>query len=171
MNYFDLFGLPTAFELDGSLLSSAFRTLQKQCHPDNFATHTESERLAAVQKAAQINDGYQALKNPISRAEHLLALQNIQLDSEQHTLQDTDFLMTQLELREELEQLERQQPSLEQLTEFEQRVKKMHQHYLAQVEQQLQQSQWLSAADSVRKLKFITKLTHEIARVEEQIFN
>ena len=64
MNYFELFGLPSQFALDGSLLSSQFRELQKRFHPDNFATASERDRLMAVQKAAQINDAYQVLKNP-----------------------------------------------------------------------------------------------------------
>ena len=69
MNHFELFGLPTQFQLDGGLLSSQFRELQKRFHPDNFATASERDRLMAVQKAAQINDAYQVLKHPISRAE------------------------------------------------------------------------------------------------------
>lgn len=72
MNHFELFGLPLQFQLDGSLLSSQFRDLQRQFHPDKFATASERDRLLAVQKAAQINDAYQVLKNPISRAEYLL---------------------------------------------------------------------------------------------------
>ena len=55
MNHFELFGLPSQFQLDGSLLSSQFRELQKRFHPDNFATASERDRLMAVQKAAQIN--------------------------------------------------------------------------------------------------------------------
>ena len=55
MNHFELFGLPLQFQLDGSLLSSQFRDLQRQFHPDKFATASERDRLLAVQKAAQIN--------------------------------------------------------------------------------------------------------------------
>ena len=57
MNYFDLFGLPVDFQVDGSLLTVRYRELQKQCHPDNFATASERDRLLAVQQAARINDG------------------------------------------------------------------------------------------------------------------
>ncbi|MEK6214396.1 MAG: Fe-S protein assembly co-chaperone HscB, partial [Vibrio fluvialis] len=88
MNYFELFGLPTQFDLDGSLLSSQFRELQKRFHPDNFATASERDRLLAVQKAAQINDAHQILKSPINRAEYLLSLNGVELRGEQQTLQD-----------------------------------------------------------------------------------
>ncbi len=79
MNHFELFGLPPQFSLDGSLLSSQFRELQKRFHPDNFATASERDRLLAVQKAAQINDAYQVLKNPISRAEYLLSQNGLEI--------------------------------------------------------------------------------------------
>lgn len=105
MNHFELFGLPSQFKLDGSLLSSQFRELQKRFHPDNFATGSERDRLMAVQKAAQINDAYQVLKNPISRAEYILAEQGVEIRGEQQTMQDPMFLMEQMELREELEEI------------------------------------------------------------------
>lgn len=50
MNHFELFGLPLQFQLDGSLLSSQFRDLQRQFHPDKFTTASERDRLLAVQK-------------------------------------------------------------------------------------------------------------------------
>lgn len=105
MNHFELFGLPSQFQLDGSLLSSKFRELQKRFHPDNFATASERDRLMSVQKAAQINDAYQVLKHPISRAEYILAEQGMEIRGEQQTMQDPMFLMEQMELREELEDI------------------------------------------------------------------
>lgn len=169
MNYFELFGLPTQFQLDGGLLSSQFRELQKRCHPDNFATASERDRLMAVQKAAQINDAQQVLKNPISRAEYLLSLNQVELAGEQQTLQDPLFLMEQMELREELEQLAQDGQSEEQLFAFESKVTHSYQHHLQQVERELSEEQWQAAADTVRKLKFIAKLKTEIERVEEKL--
>ena len=100
MNYFELFGLPSQFQLDGSLLSSQFRELQKRFHPDNFASASERDRLMAVQKASEINDAYQVLKSPLSRAEYLLAENGVDIRGEQQTMSDPMFLMEQMELRE-----------------------------------------------------------------------
>ncbi|MGF1741034.1 co-chaperone HscB [Vibrio profundum] len=169
MNHFELFGLPSQFQLDGSLLSSQFRTLQKRFHPDNFATASERDRLLSVQKAAQINDAYQVLKNPISRAEYLLSEQGIELRGEQQTLQDPEFLMEQMELREELEVICDLDDSQDALFAFEQKVSTMFKLHLRTLEEALSKSQWLDAADLVRKLKFIAKLTHEIEQAEERL--
>ncbi|MDA0146783.1 co-chaperone HscB [Vibrio sp. LaRot3] len=169
MNHFELFGLPTQFKLDGSLLSSQFRELQKRFHPDNFATASERDRLMAVQKAAQINDAHQVLKNPISRAEYLLAENQVEIRGEQQTMQDPMFLMEQMELREELEEIPSKGEPEAALFDFDGKVSRMYKQQLQTVEQQLNDALWLEAADSVRKLKFIAKLKNEIELVEDKL--
>ncbi|HHF2915504.1 cobalamin 5'-phosphate synthase [Vibrio parahaemolyticus] len=169
MNHFELFGLPSQFKLDGSLLSSQFRELQKRFHPDNFATGSERDRLTAVQKAAQINDAYQVLKNPISRAEYILAEQGVEIRGEQQTMQDPMFLMEQMELREELEEIADSTDPESALFDFDSKVSKMYKQHLASVEQELDDGLWAEAADRVRKLKFIAKLKNEIELVEDKI--
>ncbi|WP_038175038.1 MULTISPECIES: co-chaperone HscB [Vibrio] len=169
MNYFELFGLPSQFALDGSLLASQFRQLQTQFHPDKFATASERDRLMAVQKAAQINDAYQILKNPISRAEYLLAENGVELRGEQQTMQDPMFLMEQMELREELEDIAASDDPESALFDFDTKVSKMFKQQLVSVEQELNDSDWSHAADRVRKLKFIAKLKHQIELVEEKL--
>ncbi|MCQ9085337.1 co-chaperone HscB [Vibrio harveyi] len=169
MNHFELFGLPSQFQLDGSLLSSQFRELQKRFHPDNFATASERDRLMAVQKAAQINDAYQILKHPISRAEYILAENGTEIRGEQQTMQDPMFLMEQMELREELEDIADSFDPESALFDFDSKVSKMYKQHLASVEQELDQGLWAEAADRVRKLKFIAKLKNEIELVEDKL--
>ncbi|NOH92344.1 co-chaperone HscB [Vibrio sp. AIC-3] len=169
MNHFELFGLPLQFQLDGSLLSSQFRDLQRQFHPDKFATASERDRLLAVQKAAQINDAYQVLKNPISRAEYLLVQHGEDIRGEQQTLQDPMFLMEQMELREELEEIAGSSDPEDALFAFEGKVSKMYKQQLIAIQQELDSEAWLEAADRVRKLKFIAKLKNEIELVEDRL--
>ncbi|EPT9254249.1 co-chaperone HscB [Vibrio alginolyticus] len=169
MNHFELFGLPSQFKLDGSLLSSQFRELQKRFHPDNFSAGSERDRLMAVQKAAQINDAYQVLKNPISRAEYILAEQGVEIRGEQQTMQDPMFLMEQMELREELEEIADSSDPESALFDFDSKVSKMYKQHLASVEQELDDGLWAEAADRVRKLKFIAKLKNEIELVEDKL--
>lgn len=169
MNHFELFGLPIQFQLDGSLLSSQFRELQRRFHPDNFATASERDRMLAVQKAAQINDAYEVLRKPISRAEYLLAENGVDIRAEQQTLQDPMFLMEQMELRETLEEIETSSDVESELFDFEAKVSKMFKSQLLELQQLLEQNQWSQAADSVRKLKFIAKLQSEIEQLEDKL--
>ncbi|CAG19166.1 co-chaperone HscB [Photobacterium profundum] len=171
MNHFELFRLPFQFELDGGLLSTQFRELQRRFHPDNFATASERDRLMSVQKAAQINDAFQTLKNPISRAEYMLSEQDMDIRGEQKTLQDPEFLMQQMELREELEDISDASDPESALFDFEQQVTALYKSQLSALEQLLNQDDWEEAADAVRKLKFIDKLRYEIERLEETFFD
>lgn len=171
MNHFELFRLPFQFELDGGLLSTQFRELQRRFHPDNYATASERDRLMSVQKAAQINDAFQTLKNPISRAEYMLSEQDMDIRGEQKTLQDPEFLMQQMELREELEDISDGSDPESALFDFEQQITVLYKSQLSALEQLLNQEDWEEAADAVRKLKFIDKLRYEIERLEETFFD
>lgn len=125
MDYFTLFGLPAQYPLDVQALATRFQDLQRQFHPDRFASRPQAEQLAAVQQSATINQAWQTLRNPLSRAEYLLSLHGFDLASEQHTVRDTAFLMEQLELREELDEIERAEDS-GRLEAFQKRVKGMY---------------------------------------------
>ncbi|MDD9176934.1 co-chaperone HscB [Aliivibrio finisterrensis] len=169
MNYFELFGLPNQFQLDGSLLSLQFRELQKRFHPDNFATASERDRLLSIQKAAQINDAYQTLKNPVTRAEYMLSERGHDIRGEQTTMQDPVFLMQQMELREELESLPSSSDPESALFDFAENVSVMRKEQLGLLQQQLESEIWQEAAQSVRKLKFIDKLNHEVEQLEDKL--
>lgn len=85
MDYFTLFGLPARYQLDTQALSLRFQDLQRQYHPDKFASGSQAEQLAAVQQSATINQAWQTLRHPLMRAEYLLSLHGFDLASEQHT--------------------------------------------------------------------------------------
>ncbi|MGR5064293.1 co-chaperone HscB [Photobacterium sp. DNB22_13_2] len=171
MNHFELFGLPFQFQLDGSLLATQFRELQRHFHPDKFATASERDRLLSVQKAAQINDAFQILKNPVSRAEYMLSVNGVDIRGENKTLQDPAFLMQQMELREELEEISESSDPESALFDFEQHASTLYKAQLAELEQLLLDESWEVAADAVRKLKFIVKLREEVERLEDRLLD
>ncbi|PJG59442.1 co-chaperone HscB [Aeromonas cavernicola] len=170
MNYFELFGLVECFELDTQQLAQTYRQLQSQYHPDRFATAPEGEQLAAVQRAARINDGFTTLKAPLSRAEYLLSLRGTDLRGEQQTLQDTPFLMQQLMWRERLADLKEEPEPERAIKDFRQEIRHDHQLLMQQLTQMLATGDELRAADYVRKLKFIDKLLEELERFEDSLF-
>lgn len=103
MDAFTLFGLEPALDIDEALLSERFERLRAQFHPDRFALGSALELRLAVQRAADINDAHTILADPIARARLLLELRGVPLD-DASTVQDPDFLMRQMELREALDE-------------------------------------------------------------------
>lgn len=169
MDYFTLFGLPVRYELDGGLLTSRYQDLQRQFHPDRYALRPEHERLLALQQAATINTAYQSLKHPLKRAEYMLSLHGFDLANEQHTMRDTAFLMEQLELREELDAIERRPDAQSALAVFAARLDDTCKQRSAQMVRELDGRQWPQAADSVRKLRFLDKLQQQVEQLEEKL--
>jgi len=102
-SHFDLFGLAPAFGLDRQALEKAYLEIQSRVHPDRFAHAGDAERRASMQWTTRVNEAYRILKDPVQRAKHLLELKGIDVGFETNTQMPTDFLLRQLELREELE--------------------------------------------------------------------
>lgn len=172
MNYFQLFQVPAQFDLDLTELGTRYLELQRNFHPDNFASASERDRLLAVQQAANINDAYHSLKQPLLRAEHLLALRGVKISHEQRSFTDTVFLMQQMELRELLADILHSTDPYALIDEAEQQIQQQKKLLLKQLAHALdanQPEQDLQAADIIRKLKFFFKLQHELELIEQQL--
>lgn len=170
MNYFSLFSLPVRYDLDTQALAGRYQDLQRQYHPDRFAAGDAKEQAQALTMAATINDAYQSLKHPLKRAEYMLLLHDIDINNEQHTMHDTAFLMEQLELREALDIIGQKQDS-DALAGFAANITKMTKTRMAEMIRQLDGEEWAAAADSVRKLRFLSKLTQQIENLEERLLD
>jgi molecular chaperone HscB len=176
MDYFSLFNLPIDYQIDIAALAPRYQELQRQYHPDRFAAASESEQMQAMQTATTVNQAYQTLKHPLRRAEYILSLQGFDVQNEQQTMHDTVFLMEQLELREELDAIERcvqREPEKgeAQLQQFNQRISDMIAARSDVMIGQLADAQWQTATDTVRKLRFLDKLQQQIEQIEDKLFD
>ncbi len=99
-NHFELFGLTPRFRFDATALDAAYRTLQLQVHPDGTAGGTDAQRRVALQSSARVNEAYQALRDPVQRAQYLLALHGVETVNERDTALPVAFLEAQLDRRE-----------------------------------------------------------------------
>ena len=117
-----------------------------------------------------MNDALKTLKDPILRAEAIIALNTgEQIDLEQKSTQDVAFLMQQLRWREQLEELEHQKDE-EALNAFAKEIKQETQSLLTALSESLKSQQWTKASQQCDKLRFTRKLSEEIERVEERLF-
>ncbi|MGQ0285692.1 Fe-S protein assembly co-chaperone HscB [Pasteurellaceae bacterium 22721_9_1] len=170
-NPFALFDLPVNFHIEQAILSERYLALQKSLHPDNFAHCSPQEQRLAMQKSAEINDALQILKDPILRADAIIAIHTgEQQNLEEKSTKDMAFLMQQMEWREHLEQIEQNQNS-EQLTVFLAEIEQEQQDILSELSTALLSQQWQQAKAINDKLRFIKKLLQEIERIEEQLFD
>jgi molecular chaperone HscB len=104
-NYFQLFDLPQGFAVDQALLGQRYRQLQQELHPDRYASASAQEQRVAMQYSTRVNEAYQALRRPLSRALYLLHLAGMDEAAVMAQQVDGGFLIEQMELREKLETL------------------------------------------------------------------
>jgi molecular chaperone HscB len=76
-DYFTFLGLPRKLLIHPQDLERRFRELSRKFHPDYFYNATSAERLASLERSSYLNDAYRVLKNPVSRIEHLLAIEGL----------------------------------------------------------------------------------------------
>ena len=170
-NPFALFDLPVAFQVDSALLNERYLALQKSLHPDNFSAASAQEQRLAIQKSAEINDALRILKDPIARADSIIALNTgEQEDPEEKSNKDIGFLMQQMEWRETLENIENRKDT-DELTAFAQEINQIRHAILSELSTALDAQQWDIARAITDKLRFIKKLQAEIERVEETLLD
>ena len=77
-DYFAFVGLPRKLTIDPQELERRFRELSRKFHPDYYYNAAPAERLASLERSSYLNDAYRTLRNPVSRIEHLLAIEGLQ---------------------------------------------------------------------------------------------
>ena len=106
-DYFSFLGLPRRLVIDANDLERRFRDLSRKFHPDYFYNASPTERLASLERSSYLNDAFRALKNPVSRIEHLLAIEGLPpAKSEEGTAKVPPSLLEEVfALNEELDEI------------------------------------------------------------------
>jgi len=102
IDHFARLGLARVFGIDLRELDRRYFALQRQLHPDRFATRSARERAISQSQAVSLNEAYEALKLPLARAEYLLRLAGLP-SVDDATIRDPELLMEQMERRESLD--------------------------------------------------------------------
>lgn len=167
--YFEIFQLPQAFDLDVAELSERFLRLQKTVHPDNFAGASEKEERLAMQWATQVNMAHATLKSAVPRAIYLLGLDGQHIE-DNPTLKPA-FLLQQIELHEELEEIGRTGDSLEAMDDFKGRVNEVMKSLEKKFSNFHQEGKLAEAKQVVYELQFMNKLCIAADKVEEKLLD
>ena len=168
-NFFEIFSLPHGWAVDLGELDIRFRRLQQQFHPDRFASNSEIEKRRAVQMASLINQAYETLKNPLSRAQYLLQLEDYDAAQESHITSDNQFLMDQMLLREALADVKADAKSERALESLEIDAEEKYLHLQQQFAQQYNAGNLNEAFNTLGKMQFADKFVTEINQLKEQL--
>jgi molecular chaperone HscB len=166
--HFALFDLQPGFRLDPEVLASRYRELARSVHPDRFADAPEREQRLALEQSANLNEAFRTLKNAPQRARYLLALSGPELPLEV-TVQDPDFLLQQMQLREELEDLQ-DSADLAGVAQFKRRLKvaqdELNESFVVCWDDVVRRDE---AERLMRRMQFLDKLSHEVRQLEERL--
>ena len=168
-NPFELFGLAPRFGLDVTALDAAYRRLQSEVHPDRHAHGGDADKRLALQASAQVNEAYRILRNPVTRAEHLLALHGIDVAQETDTRLPLDFLERQLERREQAAEAaaERDVRTLGAVLDEVRRDARTLEDQLAVALDE--RRAYAEARTPVRELRFLSKVTDDLAALDASL--
>ena len=167
-NYFEIFGLPVNYAVDQELLADRFLDLQKQVHPDRFAAGTDQEKRLAMQWTTLVNTANETLRVPLPRAIYLLKLSGIEL--EHNPTLPPEFLMDQIDLREELVSIEEGEGNLEELDSFRKKMVQVINKVQSEFKESLDDDT-SKAERLVYELQFLSKLMVSVNRLEEKLLD
>jgi len=163
-DHFALFGLPRRYALDEAALGRLYHEFQARVHPDKHAHLSDTEQRLAMQWTTRINEAYQVLRQPLSRAKYLLSLCGVDVDHGREM--SPEFLMKQMEWRETVAEARAAGDAA--------RLEMLHGQLKRELAQEYAQlgaglapepvsaAQAAAAVKLVRQLMFQEKLLHEI---------
>jgi molecular chaperone HscB len=168
-NFFAIFQLPATYSVDTAILDSRYRELQRSVHPDRHVDASDQDKRLAMQWTTVVNEAYTTLGSPLKRAIYLLKMQ--QVDIEQNPVLEPAFLMSQIELREELESLGDGDEGLARLDVFKARLNEELKQLEADFRSQFEHDLAAAAQTTVYKMQFMVKLAAEADRLEEKLLD
>ena len=152
-DYFALFKMPRKLWIPMDALEQKFLQLSWKLHPDNFVNATEQEREFSLKRGSELNDAYRTLRDPISRVEYLLGLENMRKEGEHKQQAPPELLEEVFELNESLDELREVKSAGGDLRSLKQRLESAEKNFgerLGEVDAELQcvAREWDSAIDA-----------------------
>lgn len=165
-NYYKIFpqtlpqGPPPAgnFEIDLKQLRSEYIQAQRNAHPDVAG---EGSQVSS----ADISNAYRALANPLTRAEHILALNDLNPLEESASLDDEDLLMEIMITRERVSDAER----VDELGPIAADNEKLFAESEAKVAAALNKGDFETAKSALIELTYLNKVRQAIDEKKEKL--
>jgi len=169
MDPFSILGVDKRFDLDLAAVEKTHRELSRALHPDKFAAAGASERRQALEKAADVNEAWRALRDPVRRAEALFAAHGVAIGETNEPKPSATFLMEMLDEREALQEA-REAKDLDRVTALGEKVRAR----MTAAEAELASGFRREAASVVTllpllgELRFYRRFLEEVSAIEDE---
>lgn len=168
-SYFELFRQPVNFEIDLSQLHKNQQDLQAKFHPDRFVNASDQEKRLSVQQASWVNEAYQTLANPVKRARYMLEVSGLDMKDESKTTSDMEFLMEQISLREQMEQVHEKADPLEECDNIISSLKLRSVEISTEFSQRFEAGDLETARLVSQKMQFIQRILEQAMDLQFQL--
>ena len=166
-NYFELFDLPETYDLDVDRLTAQYHMLQLNYHPDKHSSASEKEKMSAQVSSSYINDAYETLNSPLKRAAYVLAIKGKDTEIVDQSDLSMEVLVEQMELRESLGDLPKDETALQALEELKSNVQRKVNVKQVKFAKEIESDELSAAKKTFHELQFFSKLLAEIEEGEE----
>lgn len=153
LNYFELYGFKTQFNIDKNLIRKKYYAFQSIFHPDNFSNESSQIQDLMLKNSSIINESFEVLKEDFLRATYLVKIfigekqLNVTLD-----LQFIEYIMSLHEKALLNDSNDLKQKMIEDTLDLENSL-------WAEFESNTESKQWHEANITLAKIKMIQKLS------------
>jgi molecular chaperone HscB len=164
LDHFARFGLEPSWRLDRNLLEDRYLEGSRRVHPDRHANADAATRRAALEHSSALNHGYAVLRDGVRRAEYLVKLGGIDLDSSDPATgaphPEQSFLIEMIERRERLEQVTA--AGEDALSELREEVEAELEAIFDRAIEALERGEMRAAAAALVHRRYLDRFLHEI---------
>ena len=162
-NYFKLFKIEQSVKVDTNILEKKYFELQKEFHPDKYVNAGDHEKRLSLQITSYINEAYETLKNDYLKSIYLLKVEGFEVDDQNNTISDPEFLMHQMELREESEKIA-QNKNPEELKNFSLKIEKLKNECLLNFNKKYEEKMYNDASTKIKEMKFYISIENDFKK-------
>jgi molecular chaperone HscB len=168
MDPFETLGIPRQFSVDLAAVERTHRELSRALHPDRFVGAPPSERRAALARAIEVNEAWRVVRDPIRRAEALLALAGVAVGEDREPKADPEFLMEMLEQREALAEAKRAR-DLDGVRKMAGAIEARVHAVDAVLSEQFARGDFAGLVGRLGEMKFYRRFLDEVSAIEDEL--
>lgn len=171
MNPFEALGIEARYDLDLKAVEKRHRELSVALHPDKFSAAGPSARREAIERAAQVNEAWRIVKDPIRRAEALFRLAGIEVGETNEPKSEQAFLMDMMEMREALAEArdEKDLSKIRALADDAESREKAAKEAISVASARADKSLLVQALPKLGELRFYRRMLEDVSAIEEAI--